>query len=288
MRIATGLSTQPDVLTPRRRPANGNLPLAGKVLVTGATGGLGQAITRAFAAHGASLILTARRESVLRQLAEEVAGRAVVCDLARREDVAALADVADRAAVDVLVANAALPGSGVITELSQEQIDLMLEVNLRAPVALARALMPGMISRRRGHMVFISSLSGKAASPASSLYSATKFGLRGFALGIREDLRPHGVGVSLVLPGFIRDAGMFADADIVLPRGVGTRSPEDVAAAVIRAIERNRAEVEVAPLSLRLGASLAGVAPELAASVSRRMGSEKVSAELAEGQRDKR
>jgi short-subunit dehydrogenase len=288
LRIATGLSTQPDVLTPRRRPANGNLPLAGEVLVTGATGGLGQAITRAFAAHGASLILTARRESVLRQLAEEVAGRAVVCDLARREDVAALADVADRAAVDVLVANAALPGSGVITELSQEQIDLMLEVNLRAPVALARALMPGMISRRRGHMVFISSLSGKAASPASSLYSATKFGLRGFALGIREDLRPHGVGVSLVLPGFIRDAGMFADADIVLPRGVGTRSPEDVAAAVIRAIERNRAEVEVAPLSLRLGASIAGVAPELAASVSRRMGSEKVSAELAEGQRDKR
>ncbi len=67
----------------------------------------------------------------------------------------------------------------------------MLEVNLRAPIALARAFAPGMVERRRGHLVFISSLSGKAASPASSVYSATKFGLRGFALGLREDLRPH-------------------------------------------------------------------------------------------------
>ena len=88
----------------------------------------------------------------------------------------------------------------------------MLEVNLRAPIALARALAPAMIARGSGHIVFISSLAGKAAAPASSIYSATKFGLRGFALGLREDLRPHGVGVSVVLPGFIRDAGMFADA----------------------------------------------------------------------------
>ena len=75
-----------------------------------------------------------------------------------------------------------------------------------------------MIDRGHGHLVFISSLSGKVASPASSIYSATKFGLRGFALGLREDLAPHGVGVSVVLPGFIRDAGMFAEAAVKLPR----------------------------------------------------------------------
>lgn len=257
-----------------------------QVLVTGATGGIGHAIARAFAGCGASLILTGRRAEVLEPLAEEVGGRALACDLSQREDVDRL--VAQAAAVDVLVANAALPASGALTDLTQAQIDRMLEVNLRAPVTIARALAPGMMQRRRGHMVFVSSLAGKGASPASSIYSATKFGLRGFALGIREDLRPYGVGVSVVLPGFIRDAGMFADAGIELPRGVGTRSPDDVAAAVIRAIERNRAEVEVAPMSLRLGASFASIAPELASTVSRRLGGETVAANLAEGQREKR
>jgi short-subunit dehydrogenase len=263
--------------------------VGGNVLVTGATGGIGQAIARAFAARGANLILTGRRVEVLDGLAAEIGGRALACDLYSREDVARLASEAEAAAIDVLVANAALPASGVLTELTQEQIDRMLEVNLRAPVALARALAPGMIERRRGHMVFISSLAGMAASPASSIYSATKFGLRGFALGLREDLRREGVGVSVVLPGFISDAGLFADAgDVKLPPGVGTRKPDQVADGVIRAIERNRAEVFVAPAPLRLGAALAGAAPQLAAAASRLMGSDRVAADIARGQVDKR
>ena len=260
--------------------------MAGKVLLTGATGGIGTAIARAFAERGASLVLSGRRADALEPLAAEVGGRAVVCDLADRGDLDRL--LAEAGEVDVLVANAANPASGLLTDLRQDQIDRMLEVNLRAPIALAHALAPAMVARQSGQLVFISSLSGKVASPASSLYSATKFGLRGFALGIREDLRPHGVGVSLVLPGFIRDAGMFADANVSLPRGVGTRTPEQVALAVIRAVERNRAEVEVAPLGLRLGAAFASVAPELAASVSRKMGSDKVASDLATGQRHKR
>ncbi len=208
------------------------------------------------------------------------------CDLGRREEVARLAEQAGE--VEILIANAALPASGQLSELSQEQIDRMLEVNLRAPIALARALTPAMVARGHGHMVFVSSLAGKAASAASSIYSATKFGLRGFALGLRTDLAPHGVGVSTILPGFISDAGMFADAGITLPRGVGTRTPEQVAAAVIRVIEDDRAELDVAPLPLRLGASFASVAPAVAASVSRRVGSDKVAAKLARGQVDKR
>lgn len=260
--------------------------LDGSVLVTGATGGIGQAIARAFAARGAQLILSARRTEVLAPLADEVGGRVIACDLADRADVDRL--ISGAGEVDVLVANAALPASGVFTELAQDQIDRMLEVNLRAPIALARALAPTMSARGSGHMVLISSLAGKVASPASAIYSATKFGLRGFAHGIREDLRPHGVGVSVVLPGFIRDAGMFAEAGVELPRGVGTRTPKDVADAVLEAVAHNRAEVEVAPLGLRLGAAFGGLAPALAASISRRMGGERVAADLAAGQRNKR
>jgi uncharacterized protein len=258
------------------------------VLLTGAAGGIGQAIARALADRGARLIVTARHTELLDTLAQAVGGRAITCDLAQRDDVARLAAAAEAEQVDVLVANAALPASGLLTEFTAEQVDRMLEVNLRAPIVLAHALAPGMVARRTGHLVFISSLAGKAASPASSLYSATKFGLRGFALGLRADLREHGVGVSIVLPGFIRDAGMFADAGVTLPRGVGTRTPQEVAAGVVRAIDHNRAEVEVAPLGLRLGAAFAAVAPGAAAAASRWMGSGRIATGLAEGQRDKR
>lgn len=255
------------------------------MLLTGATGGIGHAIARAVAARGATLLLTGRRSEVLEPLAAELGGRAVACDLAQRSEVDRL--ISEAGDVDVLIANAAHPASGVFTEFDQPKIDAMLEVNLRAPIALARGLAPGMTSRGRGHLVFISSLAGKAASPASAIYSATKFGLRGFALGAREDLRAHGVGVSVVLPGFIRDAGMFAEAGVELPRGVGTRTPAQVAQGVVQAIERNRAEVQVAPVGLRVGASLASVAPELAAAISRRMGSDKIASDVATGQRDK-
>jgi short-subunit dehydrogenase len=223
---------------------------------------------------------------VLDRLAARLGGRAVVCDLSNRDEVARL--IAEAGEPDVLVANAALPASGLLTELDQDQIDQMLEVNLRAPIALVRGLAPAMIARGSGHLVLVSSLAGKVASPASAIYSATKFGLRGFAHGIRQDLRPYGVGVSVVLPSFIRDAGMYADAGVQLPPWVGTRTSEDVAAAVIAAVEHNHAEVDVAPLALRIGAAFAGLAPALAASVSRRMGSERVASNFAASQRNKR
>jgi short-subunit dehydrogenase len=256
------------------------------VLLTGATGGLGGAIARGLAARGASVILSGRRAEQLEALAEEIGGRAVAADLAERGAPARLLEEAGD--VDVLVANAALPGSGELTSFSPAEIDRVLDVNLRAPIMLARLLMEPMTARRSGHLVFVSSLSGKAAGPHSSLYSATKFGLRGFSLGLRQDLADAGVGVSCVSPGFIRDAGMFADSGATLPAGVGTSSPDEVAAGVIRAIERDRAEVDVAPLGLRAGARLAGLAPALTANVQTRLGSFKLARAIGDGQREKR
>jgi uncharacterized protein len=258
-------------------------PLSGTVLVTGATGGIGQAIARAARSRADGLIVTGRRSDVLEPLAAELEARAIVCDLARRDEVERL--VSDVGQVDVFIANAGVPAGGLLVELSQEEIDHTLEVNLRAPIALARALAPGMVARGRGHIVFVSSLQGKAAVPASSVYSATKFGLRGFGLALRQDLRASGVGVSVVLPGFIRGAGMFAASGARLPPGIGTRRPQDVAGAVVSAIDHDRAEIEVAPIPLRLGAAIASVAPGLSAAVSRRLGSDRIAARIVAGQR---
>jgi uncharacterized protein len=256
------------------------------VLLTGATGGLGDAIARELHDCGARLVLTGRRTEVLEPLAAELGARALEADLSDRAEVARLLEEVGE--VDILVANAALPGTGRLDSFSVEEIDCTLEVNLRAPIVLAQALAPGMVARGAGHLLFVSSLSGKAATPLSSLYDATKFGLRGFALGLRPELRAHNVGVSVVCPGFIRDAGLFADSGVKLPPGVGTRSPQDVARAVADAIERNRAEVDVAPLPLRVGSAIAGVAPGIAAAFTRRTGGDKLADAIAAGNRDKR
>ena len=131
------------------------------VLVTGATGGLGSAIARALAGRGASVIVTGRRADALAPLAAETGGRALACDLADPADVERLLDEAGD--VDVLVANAGLPGSGHISTFSDEEIDRALAVNLRAPMVMARRLAEPMAARGGGHIVFVSSLSGKVA-----------------------------------------------------------------------------------------------------------------------------
>ncbi len=261
--------------------------LAGRsVLLTGATGGLGHAIARRLHAEGASLVLTGRRAEVLEPLAAETGARALAVDLTDAEAVLRLAS--ECADVDVLVSNAGLPGTGQIMSFSVEEIDRALAVNLRAPMVLARELAERMVARGSGHLVFMSSLAGKVAPPLASVYSATKFGLRGFARSLREDLRPSGVGVSAIFPGFVRDAGMFHDTGSKLPPGMGTVAPDAVADAVVSAIERNRGEIDVAPVGVRVGAVAARLAPDLANSVSRRLGGKRVAEEHVAMQRDKR
>jgi short-subunit dehydrogenase len=256
------------------------------VLLTGATGGIGQAIARALKLRGGELILTGRRTDVLEPLAAELGARTLAVDLSVAAEVDRLLQEAGQ--IDILVANAALPGSGKLDTFTIEEIDRALDVNLRAPIVLAHALIPAMVKRRSGHLLFMSSLSGKTATPGTSMYNATKYGLRGFAAALRPELRDHGVGVSTVCPGFIRDAGMFADSGAKLPPGVGTRSPEDVAKAVVGAIERNRGEVDVAPFALRAGAIFGNVAPEMAAAFTRRTGGEKLASDIATAQSGKR
>ncbi|HXJ34338.1 MAG TPA: SDR family oxidoreductase [Candidatus Eisenbacteria bacterium] len=257
-----------------------------KALVTGANGGLGQAIARALRAAGADVVLSGRRADALRPLATAIGARVVVADLVDRASVVRCMEEAGP--IDVLVANAGLPASGPLLGFDPEEIDRALDVNLRAPIMMARHAAAGMRARGRGQIVFISSISGKVAGPGTSIYSATKFGLRGFSLGLREDLHGTGVGVTTIFPGFIRDAGMFADTKVVLPRGAGTRTPDDVAHAVLRAIRADPAEITVAAIEQSFGALLAGVSQPLVASLQRMLGGEKVAKEIAAAQAHKR
>jgi uncharacterized protein len=258
------------------------------VLLTGASGGIGRAVARALHGRGARVLLSGRRTDALEELRAELGANAEVLE-ADLSDEGGVATLAERAgAVEVLVANAGLPASGRLEKFSPEEIDRALDVNLRAPIQLTRALVPGMVERGSGHLVFVSSLSGKVASARSALYSATKFGLRGFAAGVREDLQGSGVGVTVVFPSFIRDAGMFADTGVKLPAWVGTRSPDDVARAVVRGIETGRGEIDVAPLPLRLGAFVSTLAPETSARVQRRLGSHGIATAISREQRNKR
>jgi short-subunit dehydrogenase len=266
-----------------------SLQLAGStVLITGASGGLGGAIARALHARGARVLLNGRRAEALEGLAAELGERAEVLALDLAESGAAL-ELAERAGdVDALVANAALPASGSVEDFTHEQIDRAIDVNLRAPIQLTRALLPGMLERGRGHLLYVSSLSGKVASIRSCIYSATKFGLRGFASGVREDLHGTDVGVTVVFPSFIGDVGMYAETGVTLPRGVALISAEQVASAVVRGIEEGRDEIDVAPLSLRAGVVVSSLAPRMTARLQRRLGSDRIAAEMAEAQRDKR
>jgi short-subunit dehydrogenase len=228
-------------------------------LVTGANGGIGAAIARALTAAGAKVILSGRRPAALAPLAAEIGARVIVADLAVAADVERLA--AEAGDVDIVVLNAAVPASGLLFDHSAAQVESIMQVNLTAPILTSRTLGAGMLARKKGQIVLISSVSGMVASPGASLYAATKFGLRGFALSLRGDLAHHGVGVTTIFPGFIREAGMFAKAGVKLPSGIGTRSPEDVAAAVLYAVRSNPAEITVAALDQRFVAFFAGLAP---------------------------
>jgi short-subunit dehydrogenase len=266
--------------------------LQGKtLLLSGATGGIGRAIADALAGEGASLVLSSRRGEELERLAGSLPGgadrhRVAVADLAEPGAAEELVETAGD--LDGLVANAALPASGKLDDFSSNEVQRALRVNLESPILLARAIGPRLAEKGAGHLVFISSLSGKVGTPRSALYSSTKFGLRGFAFALREDLKPHGVGVSVVSPGFVRGAGMWADAEVDPPPMIGTTTPEKVARAVIRAIERNRNEITVAPMRQRLAAEIGYRHPEFAARLQRRSGAEQIADELASGQSDKR
>jgi short-subunit dehydrogenase len=237
------------------------------VLLTGAPGGIGPHLASRLHAEGASLVLSGRNQGELEQLATRLApARVIVADLSQQVEVKRLAAAAGQ--VDVLVANAAVPASGELVSFSVEEIDRALNVNLRSAMVLVDLLLPGMLSRGTGHIVLMASIQGKMPTALVSVYNATKFGLRGFGLALGQELRNTGVGVSVINPTYVRDAGMWAETGITPHPLAGQVTPDQVAAAVVRAIKENRREIDVAPLGTRLAAAM----PRLVGSMARRLG----------------
>ncbi|HXU48652.1 MAG TPA: SDR family NAD(P)-dependent oxidoreductase [Candidatus Binatia bacterium] len=185
-------------------------PLDGKVaLITGANRGIGLAIAHRLGALGASLSISARDrnrlEAVARELQSSTKVAAIPADLTRTDEVAALVSKTEQALgpVDILVNNAGVGTFSPIQDASESDWDTMLDTNLKAVFLLMKAVAPGMIRRRSGHIVNIASLAGKNAIPGGAIYCASKWGLLGLTRSAAEDLRAHGIRVSAICPGSV-------------------------------------------------------------------------------------
>lgn len=257
------------------------------VLLTGASTGLGPHIARRLRQAGARFVLSARSEELLQKLAKELGeSRVIVADLSKVGEPERVAKEAGE--VDVLVSNAGIRVSGRLATLAVDEIDRAIAVNLRAGIILARTIAPAMVTRKQGHIVFMSSVAGKVPAAGASIYNATKFGIRGFGLALREELWGTGVGVSVVCPTFVNEAGMWAETGLKAHPIAGEVSPAQVADAVWRAIARNRADIDVVPVQLRASLKMMAIAPGLFATVARSMGATKPNDEISDRQKHKR
>ncbi len=253
-----------------------------RVLLTGACGGLGRALAAALQQAGTQLVLSARQSEPLHQLAASLPGSLpIVADLSLAQDIDALIEQAGE--IDILIANAGQAGTGELGDWSTAAIDSCLAVNLRAPILLAQKLLPGMRARGRGHLLFINSVAGKMASPLASLYSASKYGLRGFADSLRLDLQGSGVDVTSIFPGPIRDAGMYANSGAPIPRGAACPSTDEVSRRVIRALERRTMNVDVCARAMQMGIHIAHFSPTLNARLQNLLDTRSKAASFARG-----
>ncbi len=183
--------------------------LTGKTaLVTGATGGIGGEIAKALHAAGATVVLSGTREAVLQDLAQQLGGRtfAVPANLADAESVDSLLARAEEAAgagIDILVANAGITRDGLLMRMKDEDWDAVLKVNLESYFRLSRAAMRGMMKRRHGRIIGITSVVGVMGNPGQSNYAASKAGMIGFSKALAQEVASRGITVNCVAPGFI-------------------------------------------------------------------------------------
>jgi short-subunit dehydrogenase len=250
-----------------------------RVLLTGASQGIGPFIAAALAGRGCHVALTARSEQLLR----EVAGRLDVfpvdvgifpCDLLEADQRRRLIDdVLERfGRIDILVNNAGVENEGPFLDQTLEAHRRTIELNLLAPIELTHALLPIMLEQGNGHIVNIASVGAKAGSPYDAVYCGSKAGLAEWTRGIRLEKEHAGIRFSTIFPGFVSEVGMFARFGLKAPWTIGSCTPQEVAAAVVKALEHNRPEIIVNSRPLKPLLALAALSPRLAGWLMHRLG----------------
>lgn len=249
-------------------------------IVTGASRGLGVFIAEELARRGADLALAARSADDLKSTAERVEklgakAISVPTDVTKRADLRNLVKqtTSELGPPDVLINNAGVEHLARFEEVDLDSIDWVIKTNVVALESLTRLVVPSMIERRRGHIVNIASLAGKTAAPYNTVYSSSKHAVVGFSWSLREELKQHNVGVSVVCPTYVSDSGMFASARTGDPPKISNAvTPGQVADATIKAIEKDRAEIVVAPGASKFVDVLHAISPEVTTTLARRTG----------------
>lgn len=238
-------------------------------LVTGASSGIGWAVSRKLAAAGAQVIAHGRDTARLEKLSRLTGARTLAADLGDPAGPAAIAEQAGR--VDILVNNAGIGWAGRFADMSGEQVAKLVAVNLRAPIELARAVLPGMLARDSGQLVFVTSIAGRTGVAGEAVYSATKAGLDAFAESLRFELVGSGVGVTVFVPGVV-DTEFFQRRGLPYERRRPRPLPaETVASALVSGIVDGRAEL-YAPRWLRLPVAVRGTVPGVYRRLAARFG----------------
>ncbi|GAB4493416.1 MAG: SDR family NAD(P)-dependent oxidoreductase [Saprospiraceae bacterium] len=229
-----------------------------RVWLTGASSGIGEALAYAFAEAGAHLIISARNEQELNRVAAECAnlGAASVLvqplDLAQHDAIPGIVEKVIRQVgkVDILLNNGGISQRSLVKDTSLEVVKNLMNVNFFGTVALTKALLPNMLTHQLGHIVTITSLTGKFGSPMRSAYAASKHALHGFFDSLRAELANTPIRVTLICPGFVR-----TNISINALTGDGTKQnkmddatdkgmqPEVLAQKILRTIENGKEEV---------------------------------------------
>jgi len=238
------------------------------VLLTGGSRGIGPVVAEALAKRGADIALAARSKSGLDDVAtrlRKLGIKTLIMPIDLRQSSQRERLVADVMSefgkIDILVNNAGLETEGAYAELSWPSIQETIEVNLIAPMALTRLVLPEMLGRKAGHIVNIASIAAKSGAPYAATYSGTKAGLSEWTRALRLELAGTGIRFSTIFPGYVTEVGMFAKFGVRTPWIVGSCTPSQVARAVVDAIEKGKAERIINSRPLRYSFMLNELSP---------------------------
>ena len=265
------------------------------VILTGASRGIGHHIARALATHGARLAIAARDEAGLNAIATELrAGGTLVevipTDVRDKAQLDHLVAETERrlGPVDILINNAALERIVRYAESAFEDVEADIDVNVRAVMYRTRLVLPGMLTRNRGHIVNMASLAGLGGYAHGESYVATKHAVVGFSRALRATMKGEGRGVSAssVCPGYVSDTGMFARKiethGAQAPAVMGMSTPQRVASAVLKAIRSDAPEVVVSPWPVRPMIAFSMFFPRIGEWLARKFGINTVSMKIVD------